>query len=82
MDYYSTSKKYSIPSTTRGTRIMLVNEVALGKCKEYHQYDKTLVSPPEGYDSVHGVAKTNTVYSDFTVSIFVFSEWKYSPKKG
>ncbi|CAL1538041.1 unnamed protein product [Lymnaea stagnalis] len=53
----STSVKYSSPSNSKGTRLLLINEVALGHSKEYLDYALDLVAPPGGYDSTHGVSK-------------------------
>ncbi|GFO43316.1 poly [ADP-ribose] polymerase, partial [Plakobranchus ocellatus] len=61
----STSLKYSAPSSSKGTRLLLVNEVALGHSKDYLEYDTTLTEAPEGYDSTHGVAKDDTNQSQF-----------------
>lgn len=61
----STCVKYSKPSEGRGTRFALVNEVALGQCKEVFEFDQSLVSPPEGYQSVHGVRKNDDIVSNF-----------------
>jgi len=46
---------------------MLVNEVALGNCKELFTKDTTLTSPPKGYNSVHGVKSTPEMKSEFKV---------------
>uniref|UniRef100_A0ABM0MFB2 Poly [ADP-ribose] polymerase n=1 Tax=Saccoglossus kowalevskii TaxID=10224 RepID=A0ABM0MFB2_SACKO len=64
-DSSSTSAKYSLPSTKSGCRFMLVNEVALGRCKEFNQYCKNLTAAPDGFDSVHGVRGTKQQSSDF-----------------
>ncbi|XP_062861653.1 protein mono-ADP-ribosyltransferase PARP4 [Trichomycterus rosablanca] len=64
-DSLSTSVKYSKPSETDGTRLLLVCEVALGQCKDMHTRDFTLTSAPEGYNSVHGVRKSQKMHSDF-----------------
>lgn len=63
----STSVNYSTPSKTTGTRFMLVSEVALGNCKDMFTKDLTLTSPPDGYNSVHGVKSTAEEPSDFKV---------------
>ena len=58
---------YSTASKTKGTRLMLINEVALGNCFDTTEKDLTLTCAPEGYQSVHGVKATDTQSSDFKV---------------
>eukprot|EP00062_Callorhinchus_milii_P019744 gi/632974631/ref/XP_007903786.1/ PREDICTED: LOW QUALITY PROTEIN: poly [ADP-ribose] polymerase 4 [Callorhinchus milii] len=70
-DSISTSIKYSKPSTTDGTRLLVICDVALGKCKQYYKKDITLSAPPEGYSSVHGVHKTADTISEFDDDEFV-----------
>jgi len=60
----STSAKYSAPGSN-GTRLMLVNEVALGKVKVFRKFSLDLTSPPAGYDSCHGVQYIEDEPSDF-----------------
>ncbi|XP_051998661.1 protein mono-ADP-ribosyltransferase PARP4-like [Xyrauchen texanus] len=60
-----TSLKYSKPSVTDGSRLLLVCEVALGQCKKLLKRDTTLTSAPEGYSSVHGVCRTPKTASEF-----------------
>ncbi|XP_047670615.1 protein mono-ADP-ribosyltransferase PARP4 isoform X2 [Tachysurus fulvidraco] len=64
-DSLNTSVKYSKPSVTDGSRLLLVCEVALGQCKDLHKRDFTLTSAPEGYNSVHGVCRKQKTHSDF-----------------
>ncbi|TSV41644.1 Poly [ADP-ribose] polymerase 4 [Bagarius yarrelli] len=64
-DSLNTSVKYSKPSVTNGCRLLLVCEVALGQCKELHKRDFSLTSAPEGYNSVHGIRRTQNTHSDF-----------------
>ena len=64
----STSAKYSASSKASGTRLMVVNEVALGKCQDVSKYHKDLIVAPQGYHSVHGVKQTQMYASDFKVS--------------
>ncbi|XP_072018547.1 protein mono-ADP-ribosyltransferase PARP4-like [Amphiura filiformis] len=61
----STSAKYSAASQTTGTRLMTINEVALGKCQDVNKYHKELSEAPQGYHSVHGVKGTELYASDF-----------------
>jgi hypothetical protein len=63
----STSIKYSDQSKHKGTRMMLVSNVALGNCKDYTNFQKDLQGPAEGYDSCHGVASVDENYSEFKV---------------
>ncbi|XP_052241111.1 uncharacterized protein LOC127851394 isoform X2 [Dreissena polymorpha] len=67
----STSVAYSLPSRSKGTRFMLMNEVALGHCKDMCTKDLTLTSAPEGYDSVHGVKSTADTPSVFKADEYV-----------
>ncbi|KAI7809102.1 hypothetical protein IRJ41_025844, partial [Triplophysa rosa] len=64
-DSLMTSVKYSKPSSTNGSRLLLVCDVALGQCKDLLKRDTTLTSAPEGYHSVHGVCRTSKTPSDF-----------------
>lgn len=64
-DDASTSAKYSKPSKCKGSRLMLINEVALGKCLDLFKHQTELSVAPAEYDSVHGVRATNDVKSDF-----------------
>lgn len=63
----STSLKYSQPSATDGSRLLLVCDVALGRCKDVRQRDPTLTEAPQGYHSVHGVRSTPGAPSEFEV---------------
>ncbi|XP_053483538.1 protein mono-ADP-ribosyltransferase PARP4 isoform X2 [Ictalurus furcatus] len=64
-DSLNTSVKYSKASVTDGCRLLLVCEVALGQCKDLHERAFGLTSAPEGYNSVHGVRRTEKTHSDF-----------------
>ncbi|XP_078001506.1 protein mono-ADP-ribosyltransferase PARP4-like isoform X2 [Glandiceps talaboti] len=70
-DSSSTSAKYTSASQKRGTRLMLVNEVALGQCLDVYKYNTEMTGPPNGYHSVHGVRKTEQQPSDFKDDEFV-----------
>lgn len=63
-DVSATAIQYT-SSGARGTRLMLVNRVALGNVKDYTKVMFGLTEPPAGYHSVHGVADSATVKSDF-----------------
>ena len=69
--FNSTCLKYSKPSNSRGTRLALVNEVALGKCKDFDEFVQSLVKPPDGYDSAHGVRNQEGTTSKFKDDEFV-----------
>ncbi|RUS77622.1 hypothetical protein EGW08_014622, partial [Elysia chlorotica] len=66
----STSVKYSAPSNTKGTRLLLISEVALGATKDYTEHDTSLISAPDGYDSTHGVGRRQD-----NESLFEFDEY-------
>ncbi|XP_055361012.1 protein mono-ADP-ribosyltransferase PARP4 isoform X2 [Betta splendens] len=74
-DAISTCLKYSTPSVTDGSRLLLVCEVALGSCRHLHRRDCTLTQAPEGHHSVHGVQRTPNVHSEFEDDEYVV----YSP---
>lgn len=63
--------KYSKPSVTDGSRLLLVCEVALGRCKDLLKKDATLTCAPDGYHSVHGVRRTPNRLSEFEVIFLV-----------
>ncbi|CAN0561872.1 unnamed protein product [Rangifer tarandus platyrhynchus] len=70
-DSLSTSIKYSHPGQTDGTRLLVVCDVALGRCMDLHERNFSLTEAPPEYDSVHGVRGTDTVGSDFEDDEFV-----------
>ncbi|XP_029458355.1 protein mono-ADP-ribosyltransferase PARP4 isoform X2 [Rhinatrema bivittatum] len=70
-DSISTSIKYSKPSETDGSRLLVVCDVALGNCRELYKRDCSLTDAPPGYQSVHGVRKTEDILSDFEDDEFV-----------
>ncbi|CAG5134171.1 unnamed protein product, partial [Candidula unifasciata] len=67
----STSVKYSSPSKIKGSRLLLINEVALGHSKDYTCHDTTLVAPPGGYNSTHGISRKREESSEFEHDEFV-----------
>ncbi|XP_041858009.1 LOW QUALITY PROTEIN: protein mono-ADP-ribosyltransferase PARP4-like [Melanotaenia boesemani] len=71
----STTLKYSKPSLTDGSRLLLVCDVALGRCKHVHKRDPMLTQAPEGHHSVHGVRGSRTATSEFEDDEYVV----YSP---
>ncbi|XP_059417322.1 protein mono-ADP-ribosyltransferase PARP4-like [Carassius carassius] len=70
-DSLKTSVKYSKPSVTDGSRLLLVCEVALGRCKDLLKKDNTLTCAPDGCHSVHGVRRSPSRLSDFEDDEFV-----------
>ncbi|XP_033002167.1 protein mono-ADP-ribosyltransferase PARP4 [Lacerta agilis] len=56
-DSVSACINYSWPNRTDGTRLLLICDVALGKCFETGHMDSSLTAAPPGYDSVHGLAR-------------------------
>uniref|UniRef100_A0A3B4ZYD0 Poly (ADP-ribose) polymerase family, member 4 n=1 Tax=Stegastes partitus TaxID=144197 RepID=A0A3B4ZYD0_9TELE len=53
-DAVRTCLKYSKPGETDGSRLLLVCDVALGRCKDVYKRDVALTRAPAGHDSVHG----------------------------
>ncbi|KAM3862197.1 protein mono-ADP-ribosyltransferase PARP4 [Diretmus argenteus] len=74
-DAMSTSLKYSKPSVTDGSRLLLVCDVALGRCRDLKKKDPSLIQAPEGHHSVHGVRRTHNTQSEFEDDEYVV----YSP---
>ena len=72
--YCSTSVKYSSVGKNSGTRLMLVNEVALGNIFLTTRHDTHIKSPPEGFHSLHGVPSKKDL-SDFQVKI-IHTWWR------
>ncbi|XP_056417671.1 protein mono-ADP-ribosyltransferase PARP4 isoform X4 [Hyla sarda] len=70
-DSISTSIKYSQPSSVTGSRLLVVCEVALGKCTDVFHRDYTITEPPNGFHSVHGVRRKDGVNSDFSDDEYV-----------
>ncbi|XP_057563072.1 protein mono-ADP-ribosyltransferase PARP4 isoform X5 [Hippopotamus amphibius kiboko] len=70
-DSLSTSVKYSGPGQTDGTRLLVVCDVALGRCVDVCERDFSLTEAPPGCDSIHGVRGTDAVTSDFEDDEFV-----------
>ena len=72
-----TSLKYSRTSPSSGTRLMLVNQVALGECCDFNTHQKHLKRAPAGYDSCHGVKAMANNGSDFEVCFYSFFVWVF-----
>ncbi|XP_072261315.1 protein mono-ADP-ribosyltransferase PARP4 isoform X2 [Pyxicephalus adspersus] len=54
-DSISTSVKYTEALGSSSERILLVCDVALGKTKDVGMRDYSIIKPPEGFHSLHGV---------------------------
>nr|XP_040137821.1 protein mono-ADP-ribosyltransferase PARP4 [Ictidomys tridecemlineatus] len=70
-DSLSTSIKYSHPGEVDGSRLLVICDVALGKCMDLFKKDFSLTEAPPGYDSVHGVSDTASIPTDFKDDEFV-----------
>ncbi|XP_048657417.1 protein mono-ADP-ribosyltransferase PARP4 [Marmota marmota marmota] len=70
-DSLSTSIKYSHPGEIDGSRLLVICDVALGKCMDLLKKDFSLTEAPPGYDSVHGVSDTASIPTDFKDDEFV-----------
>jgi poly [ADP-ribose] polymerase 2/3/4 len=62
--FYTTAGK-------RGTRLMAIARVALGKIKDFDRITYGLEGPPPGYDSCHGVRHTPKTPSQFADDEYV-----------
>ena len=58
---------------------MLVSQVALGNTLHVTEHDLDLTSPPQGYNSVHGMKAAGDVQSQFKVSALVLGAYIYYP---
>ncbi|XP_028417262.1 protein mono-ADP-ribosyltransferase PARP4-like isoform X3 [Dendronephthya gigantea] len=68
----TTSVKYSSPGKTRGTRLLLICEVALGRTKDFTEFTYDLEHAPDGYQSCHGVKnQPNSCPSEFEEDEYV-----------
>ncbi|XP_052589085.1 LOW QUALITY PROTEIN: protein mono-ADP-ribosyltransferase PARP4 [Peromyscus californicus insignis] len=70
-DSLSTSIKYSHAGEMDGSRLMVICDVALGKCMDVFKKDFSLTEAPPGYDSVHGVSEMASLPTDFEDDEFV-----------
>ncbi|XP_065907778.1 protein mono-ADP-ribosyltransferase PARP4-like isoform X3 [Dysidea avara] len=61
----SVSSQYSKPGKTRGSRLMLVNQVALGNVLETTSRMMGVTEAPKGYSSVHGLKTSDELPSEF-----------------
>jgi poly [ADP-ribose] polymerase len=68
-DSASTSLKYTTASTTRlGRRLLCICQVALGESDNCYSFSPTLIKPPHGFHSTHGIKRTEDNHSMFIVS--------------
>ncbi|XP_075886999.1 protein mono-ADP-ribosyltransferase PARP4 [Nelusetta ayraudi] len=74
-DAFRCCLKYTMRHTHDGTRLLVVCDVALGKCHDVRKRDLTLTRAPDGYHSVHGVRSAPSAESDFEDDEYVV----YSP---
>ncbi len=65
-DAVCTTLYYTSPGK-RGTRFMTIANVALGKMKDFNKITYGLNSPPEGYDSCHGVRGTGFADDEYVI---------------
>ncbi|CAF3231349.1 unnamed protein product [Rotaria sp. Silwood2] len=66
-DSASTSLKYTTSSATRpGRRLLCICQVALGESANYYSFSPTLIKPPNGFHSTHGVKRMEENHSMFT----------------
>ncbi|XP_078486289.1 protein mono-ADP-ribosyltransferase PARP4 [Ciona intestinalis] len=70
-DDISTSARYSNPNPKTGTRLLLINEVALGRIYESTKRDLSLTAPPNGHNSVKAVGKHENADSEFRSNEYV-----------
>ncbi|XP_063953613.1 uncharacterized protein LOC129256833 isoform X2 [Lytechinus pictus] len=70
-DCMSTCSKYSTPGKFTGTRFLAINNVALGKMKDIYEKRTDIECAPEGFESVHGVRKTEQNESFFVDDEYV-----------
>lgn len=77
-DSVSTSLKYTTTSTIRsGRRLLCICQVALGESANYYSFAPTLIKPPDGFQSTHGVKRTEDNHSMFTVNSSYSSKVSY-----
>lgn len=65
-DASCTASFYASPGS-KGTSLMAVASVALGKIKEYSEITYGLNAPPKGYDSCHGLRETEFEDDEYVV---------------
>ncbi|XP_059896583.1 protein mono-ADP-ribosyltransferase PARP4 isoform X2 [Gadus macrocephalus] len=70
-DSMRTSLKYSKPSEASGSRLVLVCDVALGRCLEVRKKHPRLTQPPDTYHSLHGLRHTPANHSQFVDDEYV-----------
>jgi len=66
--YFSDSAHFSLGYTNKSRennkRLLTVCEIALGECKTYYNKETSLIKPPDGFNSVMGIADNNNTNND------------------
>ena len=66
--YFSDSAQFSLGYTNKSKannkRLLTICEIALGECKTYYNKETSLIKPPDGFDSVMGIADNNNNNND------------------
>lgn len=76
-DSLATSLKYAKPSRQKGTCLLAICEVALGKCCDYIDFDTSLTKPPPGYNSTRGnKSLPDSKFTDDEYVIYDVSQYK------
>ncbi|RDD38355.1 Poly [ADP-ribose] polymerase 4 [Trichoplax sp. H2] len=77
-DSLNTSLQFTDVGKMSGNRMMIISEVALGKSKEYTNKQTELKSPPQGYDSVIGIAETEQQSSMYKAILAIYENNEYA----
>ncbi|XP_060091291.1 protein mono-ADP-ribosyltransferase PARP4 [Heteronotia binoei] len=78
-DSISTSIRFSQPNKIDGTRLLVICDVALGRCWDTYYTDPFLTAAPSGYDSVHGICKAkdkDSIFQDDEFAVYRTSQVK------
>lgn len=75
-DTISLSSKYSIPSNSKNTRLVALCDVALGNSYPCFDYHPEFTKPPSGFQSVHGMKRSEHNESKFDENEFVIYDVK------
>ena len=70
-DSSNLSIKYTSPSKQTNSRLLAVCDVSLGECKDYYDFDPSLVKAPNGFHSVRGVKSSMETNSKFEENEYV-----------
>ena len=77
-DSISLSSRYSKPSNSKNTRLLVLCDVALGKSFESNEFRTELTKAPDGFDSVLGVKRNEYNESPFMHNEFVVYDARQS----